>query len=337
MRLIPPNSNIFSRDGKVKIASLLARQDALNSRLAHATTTEFASNLLLDKPSPHSFKSLRQVLMEIKSTLPNSSVFHTIDRLWGSDRAVCFTYVPENSSDGHKYVAGLIPYLRLIDPWFLSQFTEDARNLHRNNHWNPGTQEVASTEELEMVNNVYGDDELNCSDKPTAIRDSAKATIEIVMPDVDMEAAPHVMQDDDSISTFRSKASKIQSALKPSSHTGYQSSNVTNTTYATTVDDGSVSKLSDNTSRLLAFEDHFNKVTQVLQQKSDAQEQSQLENKLMLSAIMDALNLCPVSTAGQPTPATASGQPSTPSIQANSLSQSYASGGSIPRTAGYSS
>jgi len=226
--------------------------------------------------------------------------------------------------------------LKLIDPWFLSQFTEDARNLHRNNHWNPDTQEVASTEELEMVNNVYGDDELNCSDEPTAIRDSAKTTIEIVMPDVDMEAAPHVMQDDDSISTFRSKASKIQSALKPSSHTGYQSSNVTNTTYATTIDDGSVSKLSDNTSRLLAFEDHFNKVTQVLQQKSDAQEQSQLENKLMLSAIMDALNLRLVSKAGQ-TPATASGQSSTPSIQANSLAQSYASGGSTPRTAGYSS
>jgi hypothetical protein len=170
MRLIPPISNIFSRDGKVKIASLISRQDALNSRLAHATTTEFATNLLLNKPSPHSFKSLRQIMMEIKSSkFPNCSVFHSIDRLYASDRAVCFTYVPENAYDGNKYVAGLIPYLRVIDPWFLSQFTEDARNLHRNNHWNLDTQEVASMEELEMVNKIYGDDELNCSDEPTAI------------------------------------------------------------------------------------------------------------------------------------------------------------------------
>jgi hypothetical protein len=164
MRLIPPIANIFSRDGKVKIASLLTRQHALNSCLAHASTTEFATNLLIDKPSPHCFKSLRQIMMEVKSTkLPSCSVFHSIDRLFGSDRAVCFTYVSENAYDGNKFVAGLIPYLRLIDPWFLSQFTEDARNLHRNNHWTPDTQEVASTEESEMVNNIYGDDELNCS------------------------------------------------------------------------------------------------------------------------------------------------------------------------------
>jgi hypothetical protein len=36
-----------------------------------------------------------------------------------------------------------------------------------------------------MVNNVYGDDELNCSDEPTAVRET-KTTIEIVMPDVKM-------------------------------------------------------------------------------------------------------------------------------------------------------
>ena len=120
MRLIPPISSIFSRDGKVKIASLIARQDALNTRLAHASTTEFASNLLLDKPSPHCFKSLHQIMMEVKSEkYPSCSVFHSIDRLFASDRAVCFTYVPENAYEGNKFVAGLIPYLRSIDPWFL--------------------------------------------------------------------------------------------------------------------------------------------------------------------------------------------------------------------------
>jgi hypothetical protein len=178
-----------------------------------------------------------------------------------------------------------------------------------------------------MVNNIYGDDELNCSDEPTATRDTAKATIEIVMPDVEMENVPHVMQEDDSVSTFRSKVSNIQSVLKPSSHGGSTPSNSTTTTYATSFDDGSVSKLSDYTSRLLSFEDHFNKVTQVLQQRSDAQEQSQLENKLMLSAIMDALNLRSANFAGTPTPATVGGQPATPSSQANSLPQLHSAGG----------
>jgi len=125
--------------------------------------------------------------MEVKSSKYTScSVFHSIDWLYGSECAVCFTYVPENSYDGNKYVAGLIPYLRSLNPWFLSQFTEDARCLHRNNHWNPDTQEVASSEELEMVNNVYGDDELNCSDEPTAVCEETRATIEIVLPDVEM-------------------------------------------------------------------------------------------------------------------------------------------------------
>lgn len=184
---------------------------------------------------------------------------------FGSDRAVCFTYVPENASNGHKYVAGLIPYLRSIDPWFLSQFTEDARNLHRNNHWNPDTQEVTSTDELEMVNNVYGDDELNCSDEPTAVRET-KTTIEIVMPDVKMsDATPHILQEDDSVSTFRSKRSVAKPSSKKNFHAGSIPSTQTPITFATSLDDGSVSKLSESTSRLLAFEDKFNEITSDLQ------------------------------------------------------------------------
>ena len=223
-------------------------------------------------------------------------------------------------------MAGLIPYLRSIDPWFLSQFTEDARNRHKHNHWNSNTQEVASTEELEMVNNVYGDDELNCSDEPTAIRES-KVTIEIVMPDVELtDTTPHVLQDDDSISTFRSKRSKSPSILKSASHGTSVPSNSTAPTHVTSFDDGSVSKLSDNTSRILAFEDKFNKVTEDLHQRSVQQEQNQLETKSMLAAIMQALQLQPTNP-GLSSQATVGGQPSAPSIQVNSLSQSKDSGG----------
>ena len=331
MRLIPPISSIFSRDGKVKIASLIARQDALNTRLAHASTTEFASNLLLDKPSPHCFKSLHQIMMEVKSEkYPSCSVFHSIDRLFASDRAVCVTYVPENAYEGNKFVAGLIPYLRSIDPWFLSQFTEDARNRQRNNHWNPTTQEVASTEELEMANNVYGDNELNCSDKPTAIREP-KPTIEIVLPDVEMsDSTPHVLQDSDSVSTFRSKVSTKSILKQPSSR--FTPTSHTDPTSLTSFDDRSVSKISDSTSKLLAFEDKFNQVTQELHQRSVTQEAEQKENRAMLTAFLNTLQLNQgfydnTSNAGLLNQATAGGQSSAPADQANSLTQSTMTGG----------
>jgi hypothetical protein len=45
MRLIPPINNIPSRKGKMKMATLLMRQEALNSRLAFTTSWEFVTNL----------------------------------------------------------------------------------------------------------------------------------------------------------------------------------------------------------------------------------------------------------------------------------------------------
>jgi len=174
---------------------------------------------------------------------------------------------------------------------------------------------------------------LNCSDEPTAIRES-KVTIEIVMPDVEMtDTTPHVLQDDDSVSTFRSKRSKSPSILKSASHGTSVPSNSTAPTHVTSFDDGSVSKLSDNTSRILAFEDKFNKVTEDLHQRSVQQEQNQLETKSMLAAIMQALQLQPTNP-GLSSQATVGGQPSAPSIQVNSLSQSKDSGGANHGVAG---
>jgi hypothetical protein len=122
------------------------------------------------------------------------------------------------------------------------------------------------------------------------------------MPDVEMsDSTPHVLQEDDSVSTFRSKRSAARTVLKPSSHTGSAYSKPTATTQATSLDDGSVSKLSENTSRLLEFEDKFNQVTNDLCQRSKQQEQTQLENKQMLIAIMNALQLRPAhQMSGQP-------------------------------------
>ena len=143
MRLIPPFNTILSRDNKVKFATLVARQEALNRRLAHSTTWEFATNLLLDKPSPSSGLSIRQILMKIPSTThEGASVFHTIDKSWRDENGVTFTFVPENESEGRMYVAGLIPYLRSIDPWYLSMFTEDARYGHRLSHWDEKSKQI---------------------------------------------------------------------------------------------------------------------------------------------------------------------------------------------------
>jgi hypothetical protein len=121
LRLIPPIYNILSRDGKVKIATLIARQEALNSRLAYMKLWEFATNLLLDKVSPNCGKSMRQILMAVKSSkFPNCSAFHTIDGTWREEDNVTFTFVPENEDICRKLITGLIPFLRSVDPWFLS-------------------------------------------------------------------------------------------------------------------------------------------------------------------------------------------------------------------------
>jgi hypothetical protein len=195
MRLIPPINNILSREGKMKMATLLMHQEALNSCLAFTTSWEFATNLLLDKISPNSNISLPQVIMRIQSSaFPNCGVFHTIDKSWRKENGVTFTFVLENESDGRMYVAGLITYLRAFDPWFLSQFTEEARNWHRSSHWDEKLKQVFSTDKLEMADNIYLDDELKCSDEPTLSRYQVPSSnIVVVIPDAD------------SVSTFRSR------------------------------------------------------------------------------------------------------------------------------------
>ncbi len=87
MRLIPPFHTIISSDSKIKFGTLVARQEALNHRLAYSTTTEFATNLTLDKPEPKSGISLRQILMNIPSSVYCENVAgfpHSLARSMGS-------------------------------------------------------------------------------------------------------------------------------------------------------------------------------------------------------------------------------------------------------------
>jgi hypothetical protein len=112
MRLIPPWHNIFAQENKVKVGTLVARQLALSEWHAQATTSEFSTNLLLDKPCPSTGLSLREVLMDIKIfQVPFLFLISFHRQVLTSLQGVTFTFVPENESDGCMYVAGLIPYL----------------------------------------------------------------------------------------------------------------------------------------------------------------------------------------------------------------------------------
>jgi hypothetical protein len=324
--------------------------DALNKQLAQTTTREFATNLLLDKIDPTMNKSLRQTLLEIPSSAyPGTSVFHTIDPAWREDKGVTFTFVPENESNGRMYVSSLIPYLRSVNPWFLSMFSEDARNRHRRNHWDPSTNQLFSTDESGMDENVYIDDKLNCSDEPTAAHPERtdfmnNPDIQVDIPDVEITGeTPPVLRESDSVSTFRSKIglSRSQkpnspsvnfSATTPNSHSQGLTAKSTPVTMSAT-EDGSVSKLSDAASRLSAFKSKFNTVTDELTEalsnvklQSEWQEHEFKAHRKLLMSILNALQHSPIHDPNQIS--LLPGDPSiTTSVQANPLLQLNQTGG----------
>ena len=205
------------------------------------------------------------------------------------------------------YVAGLIPYLRSIDPWYLFCFTEDARYLHRSNHWVPQSKQILTADELGMGDNVYIDDHLNCSDEPTAIRpvsNTQSAYIEVVIPEVEITGTiPPLLQETDSVSTFRSKKkdrSVARGSVTFDTHTDNQrdSQKPSASSYKTAnegnvpkdlnkdMEDGSVSKLSDTASRLSAFEERFNMVTEEITDTFEEFKQTQTEQRELLTTIL---------------------------------------------------
>jgi hypothetical protein len=113
MRFIPPFTTIISSNNKLKHPMLVARQLAINQRIGYGTTSEIVSYLALDKKTPSTGNTLRQVLMNIpSSTHEGVPVFHSIDRQWRSESIITFTFLPDNESDGRMFIGGLIPFLR---------------------------------------------------------------------------------------------------------------------------------------------------------------------------------------------------------------------------------
>lgn len=200
MRLIPPYQTVISAADKGKYGTVVARQSAFLSRLARGTSFEFASNLCLDCPHPNLGLSLRQVLMEIKSTVYSEfPVFHSIDRTWRSDSNITFTFLPENESDARMYIAGLVPYLcDTQDSWFLKLFTEEARATHQNSVWDLIAKQVSSTTNVWVGNALALDDELNFTDTPTSTWFPTQAQFDI--PEVaPRRETPAMHRDQDSV------------------------------------------------------------------------------------------------------------------------------------------
>jgi hypothetical protein len=163
-----------------------------------------------------------------------------------------------------------------------------------------------------MGDNIYIDDNLNCSDEPTATRpvsDALNAYIEVVVPDVEITGViPPLFQESDSVSTFRSKK-KDKSVARgsvtfdtPTDNNGHslQSEKSTFNVHASSnavsdvnkdVEDGSVSKLSDTASKLSAFEDRFNSVTEDIAETFEEFRQTQTEQRELLTTILKHLQL----------------------------------------------
>jgi hypothetical protein len=96
------------------------------------STSEFATNLLIDHPEPKTGLTFRQLMMSIPSQVfPGTPLFHTIDKKWHTENEVVFTFLPENNSDAFNLVADLIPFLKpTADPWYQSMFMVEAKIRH---------------------------------------------------------------------------------------------------------------------------------------------------------------------------------------------------------------
>jgi hypothetical protein len=211
MRLVPTITSVTSINNKMKFASCIARQAALNAGLASANTREISTNLLLDRKDPTTNKTFREVLMEITpEKKPGTTLFHTIDRQFKSETIVNFEFHPENASEAHNLIAGLVPFLRDTGhQYHLKMFTPEALNRQAKAKWNATTREADSETDMELANLLAEDDDLNFTNEPTLEkptpdnnRKEEDPVVTLNIPDFPQEYIPSMAKDGDSISTF---------------------------------------------------------------------------------------------------------------------------------------
>lgn len=340
MRLIPPFNSVISADSKSKYGAVVARQAAFLTRLASQQTWELSSNLVLDRKNQQSNQSLRQVLLNIKSSrFPGTSLFHTIDKSWGTESGITFTFVPENEEEARMYITGLVPFIRdTTNDWYLSFFSADAISRYSDAAWDPTTNQLASTSDVWVNGSLVVDGDLNGA--PT---DNTNQSIDITNPPtMNSSDIPTILRDDDSISTFQTTTgpptqnsntpmtpqttpqSMTTQALDVAPHTSLPTAMGSITLGTTAMD---VSKMSDTESRFSAIESHmksmadsFTSTLQDLQkQAKDHQENQKAISALLQNLLQQSLRQLPPTDNPGGGGATDSGQSPTHPIQANNL------------------
>jgi len=212
MRLVPTITAVTSTSNKTKFASCMARQAALTAGLASAITREISTNLLLDRKDPSTNKSFREVLMEISpQDKPGTTLFHTIDKQFKSDKIVNFQFHPDNASEANNLIAGLVPFLKDNGhSYHLKMFTPEALQRQAKAKWNAERREVDSEADTVLANLLAEDDELNFTNEPTLEKEHSNhsehttdpETVSIHIPNFPAEHMPSMAREDDSISTF---------------------------------------------------------------------------------------------------------------------------------------
>lgn len=367
MRLIPPFNTVISAESKEKYGIVVARQSAFTSKLGKATTWEFSQNLLLDHKNKDSGLSLRSVLMNIESSrYPGCPVFHAIDRAYGSDNGVTFNFLPENESEAHMYISGLVPYLRdTAGEWYLNAFTAEAVERAQDSSWDPETKQISSTTDVWVKNTLTMDEEMNYTDYPT----EEPANVHFDMPSFRHQNGPSpIFKDHDSVSTFHSRHSdmsemqsedeemaeaqdQLPTHQKPSHRNSTQKDNQTSVTQDTatsplnsiqlSTQEPEISGITDDSSRIALLENQFKTITSnftVMMEKLSRQTANNTENQQELYALLkhiiqkDTQQELPHSPSRpllqeMDPPNSASRLPSTPLTQVNPPSKSDDAGG----------
>lgn len=133
---------------------------------------------------------------------PSTPLFHSIDRTWHSQNGITLTFLPENETDAHSHVAGLMPFLKeTADPWFMRLFSEEAKLHHVTSRWDTKTWQEFSAEKTELDCFLEDDDEFNFTgDKH---EQSGNNTPEVTIQKMsELESFPLLYKDTDSESTF---------------------------------------------------------------------------------------------------------------------------------------
>jgi hypothetical protein len=348
MRLIPPFQSVISEDSKTKYGRVVARQAAFTSKLASATTREFSNNLLLDHKNKDSGLSLRTVLMNIQSSkYPGSSVFHSIDKTWGSDNGVTFTFIPENELEGQMYMTGMIPYLRdAVGEWYLNAFMVEAIETHSDSTWDPETKQISSTTDAWVKNSLALDEEFNYTEYPM---EQNPIIFDIPVFTQQFKDVPPIVRDYDSVSTFHSKYSSNTDAhsedeemADPDQGTQGQPDNIADTSQTNQVSvdtilisnqEPEISGISDTDSRMSLLQNQISAITsnftvalEKLASQATAQDENQrimFEQQRELSLLLRGL-IMPNNTQGpvinpSETGTTEEGQLTSPAPQANHL------------------